>query len=102
MITRIVGLATGAAVVGLMLACSPDRTPKIPPGTPECAETCTIAWECGGVLENDLDGCINNCNDEDHGNYRICVADTTCEEMYECKIYAPSPGGAPVDTDAGE
>ncbi len=82
-------LATGALTVGALLACSPDRSPDVPPGTPGCQETCETAWPCGGTLENDLQACIDNCDDETHGTYRVCVAETECEEMFECKASAP-------------
>jgi hypothetical protein len=92
-------LAWSGLVAGVLtlLACSPDRTPKIPPGTPTCAETCDAAWPCGGVLSNDLSACQANCVDEEHGDYRICVSETACEEMYTCKVYAP--GDLIDDTD---
>ncbi|MEZ4322823.1 MAG: hypothetical protein R3F61_35475 [Myxococcota bacterium] len=92
-------LATLAAVAGVLLACSPDRTPKVPPGTPGCQETCETAWPCGGVLENDLSACISACDDEEHGTYRVCVAETACEEMYDCKRYAPGDPPVTPDTD---
>jgi len=97
MIVRIAGMSGLAGLVVALLACSPDRTPKVPRDTPACGETCQTAWECGGVLENDLDACIAACDDEQHGSFRICVADTACEDMYNCKVYAP--GGGPSDTD---
>lgn len=85
------GLALVAlgSVYASLWACSPDRTVKVPRDTPSCVESCEAAWGCGGVLENDLAACTAGCDDEAHGEYRICVTDTPCEEMYTCKIYGP-------------
>lgn len=87
------------AMIGLGLACSPDRTPRIPNDTPDCATTCDAAWPCGGVLENDLDFCHAACDEEEHGQYRLCIAETVCEEMYTCKVYGPAGAIGPADTD---
>jgi hypothetical protein len=91
-------LGAGALVVAALLACSPDRSPDVPPGTPSCEESCEAAWPCGGTLENDLDACIANCDDENYGTYRVCVAETECDLMYECKASAPGEIGV-GDTD---
>ena len=91
---------TAAIVVATMslIGCSPDRTPKgpdVPEGTPNCEEACNTAWPCGGVLENDLQGCLDRCDDQDENDadFRVCVFETECELMGDCKVYSPT--GAP-------
>lgn len=100
MITRTLTLVSASCLIGALLACSPDRSPKIPNDTPDCAATCDAAWACGGVLENDLQACIASCDEEDDGDYRLCVNETVCEEMHTCKVYAPGDGGPGGDTGA--
>lgn len=95
---RISALALVASGFLALLACSPDRSPSEPDGTPDCATACNDAWACGGVLENDLDQCIALCDEEEHQDYRICVFETACETMNDCKRYGPSDV-QPVDTD---
>lgn len=95
---RTTALSLVAGGILVLLACSPDRTPKEPDGTPDCQTACNDAWECSGVLENDLDQCLALCDEEEHQDYRICVFETSCEEMPSCKVYGPSPSPAD-DTD---
>ena len=87
---RTTGLASLGTTIAVLLACSPDRTPDVPNGTPSCEETCDAAWVCGGVLENDLETCKSLCDEELHGEYRVCIAETACEMMYECKVFGPA------------
>ncbi len=82
-----------ALLLSLELACDYDRTPPIPPGTPDCITICEMAWPCGAVLQNDLDTCMATCDDNEHQAYRGCVyrnADA-CDLMANCKVYAPAP-----------
>lgn len=97
--TALITLALGYA---LLLACSPDRTPTEVLNAPGCEETCNTAWECGGVLENDLDACLTLCDEEDeeHGRYRVCIDTSACEDMADCKIYGPRSSEPPDDTDS--
>lgn len=86
---RIAGLTILSGGVALLLACSPNRDGDVPVNTPTCTETCEAAWTCGGVPENDLAACQAGCDDEIHAEYRICVSETACETMFDCKVYAP-------------
>lgn len=79
-----------AAVLGALFACDYDRTPPIPPGTPDCTTICEMAWPCGGVLQNDLDACVASCDGREHESYRACIYTHSCDVMPECKVYAPA------------
>ena len=54
-----------------------------------CESTCEAAWACGGVLENDLAGCVERCDDTQHVRYRDCIARASCEVAPECKVFGP-------------
>lgn len=83
-----IGLFTAALVV-VGTACGGGEF-VLPPGTPDCRTVCEMAWPCGGVLANDLDTCIATCNDNDDELYRACVYQTECDQMADCKLYAPA------------
>lgn len=92
---RTTALASIAVTLLLQLGCGPDRTlpgADVPEGTPSCEEACNLAWPCGGVLENDLETCVAVCDDasDNDADYRICVNETACEDMGDCKVYGPS------------
>lgn len=87
-------LLVPAVLVTGLLACDFDRTPPIPPGTPDCTTICEMAWPCGGVLQNDLPACIEACDDNVHQAYRGCVYrnQDDCDALANCKVYAPVIG----------
>lgn len=91
-------LAFFTAVLTTVFACDYDRTPPIPPGTPDCTTICEMAWPCGGVLQNDLDACVASCDDNEHQAYRACIYQQECEVMPDCKLYAP-PIPEPAEDD---
>lgn len=96
---RTTALFLVASGIVVLLGCSPDRTPSEPEGTPDCQTACNDAWECSGVLENDLQTCLDLCDEEEHQDYRICVFEKACEDMHTCKVYGPSDAVVPDDTD---
>ena len=97
---RVIRLIGVAMVLAAGLACTTNgkKGADVPEGTPGCEATCTAAWECNGVLGNDLANCIDQCVDDDFGEYRVCVNTSSCEEMISCKYLGPAIEGA-GDTD---